>query len=627
MDSLSKKENLLKDRVSKLSENIVSGAAATLAGAVVLMLVVRKVVDRRQLMLWFVLVIVIGIIRVTLSSLYRKNKIHSADVRRYQAWFIGCLAVTGIIWGSTAFWPFSPELLAYQIFIAFVLGGMVAGSVGLYSTMLSAFFVFSVPTLFPMVVKFYLTGGQVYMAMGSMLILFWVVMLITALGLNRDIDGYLLAKYENLDLISDLEAEMKVRKAAEDDLKRKNLEIEAIVAQRTDELLESNKKLIREIEERRLVSTALAENEEKIRDLVESINDVIYSINANRVINYVSPVARSVLGYAPEELLGKDFKDYVHKDDRQAFSAVLSKRLAGDTRPVEYRFRTGTNEYRWVRSSGRAVFKDGEFEGIRGMLTDISEKRKLEEQLRRSHKMEAVATLSGGIAHDFNNLLAVILGNTELAMMDSQAGPSARKHLKKIAESSMRAKTVVKELLSFARQSNVERKPINIAVAVKDEIRRLESSLPAAVTLEKDIAGDIETTLGDNAQVGQVVANLWDNAVEAMPDGGGTLAIEVRNTLLAPEDIDFDSDLMPGSYIHLSVRDTGGGIRPENIGRLFDPYFTTKEFGGGDGLGLAVVHGIVKRHGGGIRVTSTPGKGTCFDVFFPGVEVKTVRAS
>jgi signal transduction histidine kinase len=237
--------------------------------------------------------------------------------------------------------------------------------------------------------------------------------------------------------------------------------------------------------------------------------------------------------------------------------------------------------------------------------------------------MEAVATLSGGIAHDFNNLLAVILGNTELAMMSHEADPSVHPYLKKIADSSHRAKEIVKELLSFARQSNVERKPINIAAAVLEEIGRIESTLPASVTLETDIVDDIGTTLGDDVKVGQVVANLWDNAVEAMSEGGGTLSIGVKAVELTAKEIDFDPDMTPGEYILLSVRDTGVGIRPENLSRLFDPYYTTKAFGSGDGLGLAVVHGIVKRHGGGIRVASVPGKGACFDVFFSAVGLKT----
>lgn len=627
MSSLSKEENLFRDQVRELSKSMVSGVAASIAAAVILALVLRDVVNRRHLMLWLAGIAVICLIRLLLCYFFGRVERTRGGIRRYQLLFLMSLVLTGAVWGSTAFWSFPTDLLAYQVFLTFMLGGMVAGTVGIYSTVLSAFFFFSVPTLLPMTLKFFFTGGQIHFAMGFLILLFWIIMGITAFKLNRDISGYLLAKYKNIDLISDLEAEMRVRKAAEDDLKQKNLEIEGIVDRRTDELLESNKKLIREIEERRLVSAALKENEEKFREMVESINDVLFSVDDSGVFNYVSPVSRMVLGYEPEELVGKNLEDYVHTDDNKVLSATLPKRMAGDTRSVEYRFRTASNEYRWIRSSSRGVFREGKFVGIRGVLTDISEKRKLEEQLRRTHKMEAVATLSGGIAHDFNNLLAVILGNTELAMMDPQASPSVHSYLEKIVESSMRAKEIVKELLSFARQSNVERKPVNIATAVMAEIGRLESSLPGSISLKTDIADDIGTTLGDDEKIGQVVANLWDNAVEAMSERGGALDIVVKYIELSSDDIDFDPDMAPGRYVQLSVRDTGIGIRPENISRLFDPYYTTKAFGKGDGFGLAVVHGIVKRHGGGIRVTSIPEKETCFDVFFSAAELNIDPAS
>jgi PAS domain S-box-containing protein len=522
-----------------------------------------------------------------------------------------------MIWGCTALWSFPPDLLAYQVFIAYVLAGLVAGSVGIYSVMLNAFFYFSVPLLLPLAIRFFSIGTGTFYAMGTMILLYWGIMLVTALKLHRDIVGFIETKYENLDLISDLEVEMKVREAAERDLKKKNLEIEGIVAQRTEELLESNRKLVREIEERMHIAAALKENEEKYRELVEDMNDVIFSTDEKGILTYISPVARTMLGYEPEELLDKSIGDIVHPDEAKMLSDQLPKRREGDTRPIEYRLRARTNDYVWVRSSSRAVHREGAFVGIRGILTDISEKRKLEEQIRRSHKMEAVTTLSGGIAHEFNNLLASILGNTELAMMDIGPGHSGQEFLEKSVAAIDRAKTVVKELLSFSRRSQVERKPINLAEIVLDELERLEMSLPDSIVLEKDTEEDVDAIFGDAAQIGQVVVNLWENAVEAMAEGGGNLVMEVKQASLSPTQIDFDPDMIPGEYIRLTVRDSGTGIRAENIGRLFDPYYTTKDFSLGGGLGLAVVHGIVKRHRGGIRVTSVPGKGACFDVFFP----------
>jgi PAS domain S-box-containing protein len=618
MDSISKRENLLRDSVHLLLKNAMPGVGATLIGAAVVVLVVMNEVPPLHLALWGAGMVLTGLARLVIYYFYLKKEKNGTTIRRFRALTLSALTATGIVWGSTAFWPFPMDLLSYQVFVTFVLAGMVAGSVGIYSVMKSAFFLFSIPTLFPMAMKFILEGGEIFYAMAIMLLLFWAIMLITSLKLNRDINGYVLIKYDNLSLISDLEAEMKVRKATEDDLKKKNLEIEKIVDRRTEELLESNKKLIREIEERRQIAEALEENEEKFREMVESINDVIFAVNEKGVITYMSPVAGTVLGYSPKEMLGKDLKPYVHPDDLDMLSAILPQRKAGDIRSNEYRLRTRASGYLWIRSSSRAVFKDGGFAGVRGVLTDISEKRKLEEQLRRTHKMDAVATLSGGIAHDFNNLLAVILGNTELAMMDQGSSPSVHVHLEKIVESSLRAKEIVKELLSFAsRRKDAARCFVNVAGAVLQEVEHLESSLPGAVVLEKEVDPSSGTILGDETQIRQVMANIWDNAIEAMADGGGTLAVIVKRVVLSPGEIDFDSEMGPGNYILLSVRDTGVGIQPEHLGRLFDPYYTTKQFGQGDGFGLAVVHGITKWHCGGIRVSSTPGEGSRFDLFFP----------
>jgi PAS domain S-box-containing protein len=616
MNSIQKTERLFGDRVQKLSESMLPGIATSLINSVILALVLVKYVDNRRLIIWIGAIVVICILRFFVSFYYRQAEKSLPVFRRYQYFFISGLALTGIAWGSTAFIIFPEESVGHQVFIAFVLGGMVAGTVGIYSAIWSAFFAFSIPTMFPIIIKFFLMGEQLYIAMAALSFIFWGVMMVTAVKFNRDITGYFLLKYSNLDLILDLESEMKSRKAVELDLKEKNLEIEGIVERRTEELLEANKKLLKEIEERQIIATALKENEEKYRQLVESINDVIYATDEKGVLTYVSPVVWVVFGYEPKELVGEKFSRYVHPDDREMFTAVLPKRRAGDINPIEYRFRTKINEYRWVRSSSRAVFRDGVCVGLRGILTDISEKRKLEEQLQRSHKMEAIATLSGGIAHDFNNLLAIILGNTELAMMEVKDGTSVYDYMERIVASSMRAKSVVKELLSFARQTNAEKKSVDIAAAVQAELNRLEPSLPPSITLTKEIASNIEATFGDAAQVGQMVTNLWDNAVDAMADGGGKLTVKVKKVVLSKEKTDFDPDMEPGEYVQLTVKDSGVGILPENICRLFDPYYTTKDFSAGGGLGLAVVHGVAKRHRGGIRVTSEPGKGARFDVFF-----------
>jgi signal transduction histidine kinase len=233
--------------------------------------------------------------------------------------------------------------------------------------------------------------------------------------------------------------------------------------------------------------------------------------------------------------------------------------------------------------------------------------------------MEAIATLTGGIAHDFNNLLAVMLGNTELAILDLPEDHPARGCLTRNIATIFRAKGIVKELLSFASRSSVERGMVSLDRVVRNEIERLKATAPPGIKVVTRIGENLDPVLGDPMQIPQILANLCGNALDAMSEGG-TLEIFVENRTLSPEETDFDPDLSPGRYVCMGVRDTGVGIEGKNIGRLFDPYYTTKGIGKGDGLGLAVVHGIVKRHGGGIRVVSEKGKGAIFEIFFPAIK-------
>jgi len=257
------------------------------------------------------------------------------------------------------------------------------------------------------------------------------------------------------------------------------------------------------------------------------------------------------------------------------------------------------------------------------IATDITDLKRMEEELRQAHKMESIGTLAGGIAHDFNNILGIILGNTELAMDDIPEWNPARLNLDEIKTASLRAKDVVRQLLSFARKTKLEKKPTNIIPIVNESIKLLRSSIPTSIEIRKNIAKNVDTILADPTQINQVLINLCTNADHAMPDGG-VLVVTLKN-------VDLDEDtaaeyigLNPGRYVNLVVSDTGHGISQEDIDRIFDPYFTTKEIDRGTGMGLAVVHGIVKGHNGFISVKSELGKGAAFSVFFPIVEKEAV---
>jgi signal transduction histidine kinase/ActR/RegA family two-component response regulator len=262
---------------------------------------------------------------------------------------------------------------------------------------------------------------------------------------------------------------------------------------------------------------------------------------------------------------------------------------------------------------------------IKEELDDLfADRTRLEGQLQQSQKMESIGTLTGGIAHDFNNIMGIILGNTELALEDVPESSPAYSKLKEIKTASLRAANIVKQLLSFSRKTGNKLKPIHITPVIKDALKFLRSTIPTFIKIDQDFSTTDEIILADPTQINQIVMNLCINASHAMEQTGGNLKVIVEKMILDDHSAKTYSNLEGGNYVKVIVSDTGPGISPKIIDQIFDPYFTTKEIGKGSGMGLAVVHGIVKNHGGAISVESSPGKGTKFSMLFPLVQQEPV---
>ena len=257
------------------------------------------------------------------------------------------------------------------------------------------------------------------------------------------------------------------------------------------------------------------------------------------------------------------------------------------------------------------------------IATDITNIKKMEEQLRQSHKMEAVGTIAGGIAHDFNNILGIIIGNTELALDDARGINSISEYLGEIRTASARAKDVVGQLLSFSRKAEPKRKPLEMYPMIQESIKLLRASVTSSIDIRFNEPSVSGTILADATQIHQVIINLCTNAAHAMEDGG-ILEINLKEVEMGKNTSTEKYGLDAGQYIQLTIKDTGSGIDPEIKDRIFDPYFTTKDVGKGTGLGLAVVHGIVKDHGGVISVSGEVNEGTTVDVLFPAIYKKPV---
>jgi len=245
------------------------------------------------------------------------------------------------------------------------------------------------------------------------------------------------------------------------------------------------------------------------------------------------------------------------------------------------------------------------------------QKAKENAHLQHVQRLEAIGTLAGGIAHDFNNILSAILGYTELAIIKLNPDDMIQNYLTQVFTAGNRAKRLVQQILTFSRQGQSSKIPIDISKVVREALGFIRATLPTTITIEQDIKSNLGFVFADETMIHQVVMNLCTNAFHAMEKNGGTLKVLLSTSVIGKKDCQNFPDLNPGEYVKLVIGDTGYGMDAKTISRVFDPYFTTKKSGEGTGLGLATVHGIVKEHGGIIKLYSEVNVGTTFQVFFP----------
>ena len=379
-----------------------------------------------------------------------------------------------------------------------------------------------------------------------------------------------------------------------------------------------------DITERKKAEERLQEEKEKFRLLVETSPQGVALISKDGLYKYINPRFTEIFGYTLAEIpTGKDWfeKAFPEPDYRQevisAWVGDLSRSSSGEIRLRIFRVTCKDGSKKEISFQPVSLETGDQFI----LYEDISEKSRLEGQLRQVQKMEAIGTFAGGIAHDFNNILAAIVGYTELVLNKTTPDFPQYADLQEVLRAALRARDLVRQILTFSRQGEQKMQPVQVSLIVKEALKFLRSSLPSSIEIRRNIDSDARV-MADPTQIHQVLMNLCANAKHAMRQTGGVLEVSLVEVQLDSGFAATHSEAMAGRHLKLTVADSGEGMSAEVVEKIFDPFFTTKGKEEGTGLGLAVVHGIVKSCGGFISVYSQPGKGSTFNVFMPIIEAK-----
>jgi PAS domain S-box-containing protein len=363
----------------------------------------------------------------------------------------------------------------------------------------------------------------------------------------------------------------------------------------------------------------LRASEERYRQLVDAAHEGICVVDPAGVITYANRRLAALLGQPDDALHGRSFFELMDRETAFEARTQFARRARGIAETSELPLRRSDGTMLWTNMASSSLFDaDGVFTGALLMLSDVTEQRALEAQLRQAQKMEAVGQLAGGVAHDFNNLLTVVSSYSEFLLEGLEPDSRLRGDVEEIRAASRRAANLTRQLLAFSRQQVLRPREMDLGVVVRGMTEMLQRMVGADIRLEARLAPDLAECFADPGQFEHVLMNLVVNARDAMPDGG-RITIETANVSIEAASVGRHGHLPPGAYVLLAVSDTGIGMDSATQARVFEPFFTTKRVGEGTGLGLSTVYGIVQQSDGAITVSSAPGIGTTFTVFLPAV--------
>ncbi|MBI5602663.1 MAG: PAS domain S-box protein [Deltaproteobacteria bacterium] len=375
------------------------------------------------------------------------------------------------------------------------------------------------------------------------------------------------------------------------------------------------------IQKLHLSEKLLRASERKYRSLVESIPDIIFALDLNGSITYIGPKWKKILGHDESEVLGKFFIHFAPAEEHSFLTQVFkeARNFKKSVENICWQSHRKDGQIRYFSGSAAPLLDEqGQVVGTMGIARDITEQKKLEEQLLQAQKMESIGNLAGGIAHDFNNLLGGILGYASFVKKKMSPEDPLYHSINSIERTAGQAAELTRQLLGFARRGKYQVKPINCNALIQDLVQFLGRTIDKRITLEVDLNPRLNLIEGDEAQLQQSLINICLNARDAMPSGG-ILKIVTDNYALSPDHLLIQRGWKEGVYVRITISDNGSGMTQEVQTQIFEPFFTTKEPGRGTGLGLSMVYGIIQNHGGVIDVKSALDQGTTFEILLPSI--------
>jgi two-component system cell cycle sensor histidine kinase/response regulator CckA len=571
-DRLSADEQLLvhAEQVEQIYQNARIGMIGTVVNSTVLTWIVWNVVPHQAAMIWLASLFLVTVLRAVQLARYKHANVPPADARRWGGWFVGGMALSGATWGAAGILLFPLESTLHQTLVFFVIGGMVAGAAGTFSVIRAAFLAYSIPALAPLLIRCFMIGDEIHIAMGGMALLFLVLVNWVSAKVHATAVMSLELRFENKNLLThlgtakeqaeklneELLSEITQHKKTEEELKKHREHLEELVEERTAVWISATTRLQKEIAERQKAEESVRKNEEYFRSIIDNTLDLITIIDGEGTIQFESPSLERLLGYEQTDLIGKNVFEFIHPEDHDAARDALARRTKepGISESIEVRIRHANGAWREFESVGKSI-KD-ETNALRIIINsrDKSGRKKLEEDILKAQKLESLGTLAGGIAHDFNNLITGILANIEMAKMHVKQDDEPYRIMQKAELAAVRARDLTQELLTFSKGGAPVKKPVFIGGMIREAAHFALRGAKAKCNFA--IPDDLKPVEADEAQLRQVIHNIILNADQAMPQGG-MITIKGEHAILGRDEV---PSLPAGEYVKISIHDLGIGI-------------------------------------------------------------------